>query len=45
MTIGMEGTRRLEVLSGLREGDQVLIGSRSESGVGDEVRPQADRRG
>ena len=40
VTIGMEGTRRLEVLSGLREGDRVLIGSRSEAGIGDEVRPR-----
>ncbi len=41
--IGMEGTRWVEVLSGLQENDRVLIGSRSEYRVGDRVEPKPIR--
>jgi len=40
VTIGMEGSRRLEILTGLSEGDRVIIGGRGQFRVGDEVRPQ-----
>ena len=38
--LGLEGNDRVEVLSGLKEGDRVLIGSRSEFRVGDQVDPK-----
>jgi RND family efflux transporter MFP subunit len=38
--LGLEGNDRVEVLSGLKEGDRVLIGSRSEFRVGDQVEPK-----
>jgi RND family efflux transporter MFP subunit len=38
--LGLEGTSRIEVLSGLQEGDRVVIGSRSQFRVGDPVTPQ-----
>ncbi|HKC13812.1 MAG TPA: efflux RND transporter periplasmic adaptor subunit [Vicinamibacteria bacterium] len=38
--LGLEGTRRIEVLSGLKEGDRVVIGSRSQFRIGDPVTPQ-----
>jgi RND family efflux transporter MFP subunit len=41
--IGLEGTRWVEVLSGLQENDRVLIGSRSEYRVGDRVEPKPIR--
>jgi RND family efflux transporter MFP subunit len=37
--LGLEGPHRIEVLSGLREGDQVIIGSRSQFRIGDPVTP------
>jgi len=37
---GLEGTRWVEVVSGLKENDRVLIGSRSEYRVGDRVEPK-----
>jgi RND family efflux transporter MFP subunit len=37
--LGLEGTQRVEVLSGLREGDRVVIGSRSQFRIGDPVTP------
>ena len=38
--LGMESTRWVEVVSGLKENDRVLIGSRSEYRVGDRVEPK-----
>jgi RND family efflux transporter MFP subunit len=38
--LGMEGTGRVEALAGLKEGDRVVIGSRSEFRVGEQVRPR-----
>ncbi len=38
--LGLEGNDRVEVLSGLKEGDRVVIGSRSEFRVGDQVEPK-----
>ena len=38
--IGTEGARRLEVLEGLKEGDRVVIGSRSQFRAGEEVEPR-----
>jgi len=38
--LGLEGTRWVEVVSGLKENDRVLIGSRSEYRVGDRVEPK-----
>jgi RND family efflux transporter MFP subunit len=38
--LGLESNNRVEVLSGLKEGDRVLIGSRSEYRVGDQVEPK-----
>jgi RND family efflux transporter MFP subunit len=40
VTIGMEGAERLEILSGLKEGDRVVIGSRSEFRPGERVTPK-----
>src|ERR1700739_4490337 len=37
--LGMESNNRVEVLSGLKEGDRVLIGSRREFRVGDQDEP------
>jgi RND family efflux transporter MFP subunit len=38
--LGLEGTRRIEVVSGLEEKDRVVIGSRSQFRVGDVVEPK-----
>lgn len=38
--LGMEGVHRLEILSGLREGERVVIGSRSQFQPGDRVSPK-----
>jgi RND family efflux transporter MFP subunit len=38
--LGLESNNRVEVLSGLNEGDRVVIGSRSEYRVGDQVEPK-----
>jgi RND family efflux transporter MFP subunit len=38
--LGLESNNRIEILSGLREGERVLIGSRSEFRVGDRVEPK-----
>jgi RND family efflux transporter MFP subunit len=38
--LGLEGTSNVEVLSGLEEGDRVLIGSRSQFRAGDRVEPK-----
>ncbi len=38
--LGMEGARRLEIVSGLREGEQVVIGSRSQYRTGERVAPK-----
>jgi RND family efflux transporter MFP subunit len=45
VSLGMEGTNRLEILSGLGEGDRVVIGSRSQFRPGERVipKPIADR--
>lgn len=41
--LGMEGSERLEILSGLKEGDRVVIGSRSEFRPGERVNPKPVR--
>jgi RND family efflux transporter MFP subunit len=38
--LGLEGTSTVEILSGLGEGDRVLIGSRGEFRAGDRVQPK-----
>lgn len=38
--LGLEGTSTVEILSGLSEGDHVLIGSRGEFRAGDRVQPK-----
>jgi RND family efflux transporter MFP subunit len=38
--LGMEGSERLEILSGLKEGDRVVIGSRSQFRPGERVTPK-----
>jgi len=38
--LGVEGARRLEVVSGLAEGDRVVIGSRSQFRPGESVEPR-----
>jgi RND family efflux transporter MFP subunit len=38
--LGLEGTSNVEVLSGLNEGDRVLIGSRGQFRAGDRVEPK-----
>lgn len=45
VTIGMEGTRRLEILTGLEAGDRVVIGSRGELRVGEVVEPKTIAEG
>ena len=40
MKLGAEGSDRVEVLCGLAENDQVVIGSRSEFRSGDKVQPK-----
>ena len=37
---GMEGTSRVEALTGIREGDRVVIGNRSDFRVGEQVQPR-----
>jgi RND family efflux transporter MFP subunit len=39
--IGLEGTRRLEILAGLENGERVVVGSRGELRVGEKVAPKA----
>ncbi len=41
--LGMEGTRRLEIVSGLQEGERVVIGSRSQYRTGERVAPKVVR--
>jgi len=43
VTLGEEGTENVEVVSGLAEGDRVVIGSRSEFKAGDKVQPRPIR--
>jgi len=38
--LGIEGTKRIEVVSGLQENERVIIGSRSQFRAGEEVSPQ-----
>ena len=38
--IGLEGSRRLEILDGLAEGDRVVLGGRGQLRAGDVVKPQ-----
>ena len=38
--LGMEGTSRVEALTGIREGDRVVIGNRSDFRVGEQVQPR-----
>ncbi|HTR01789.1 MAG TPA: efflux RND transporter periplasmic adaptor subunit [Thermoanaerobaculia bacterium] len=38
--IGLEGSRRLEILGGLADGDRVVIGGRGQLRAGDAVKPQ-----
>jgi RND family efflux transporter MFP subunit len=38
--LGMESNNRIEIVSGVKEGERVLIGSRSEFRVGDHVDPR-----
>ena len=40
VTLGAEGNDRVEILSGLSEGDQVVIGNRSELRPGEKVHPK-----
>ncbi|MGA2174494.1 MAG: efflux RND transporter periplasmic adaptor subunit [Verrucomicrobiota bacterium] len=40
VTLGMETATRYEILSGLKEGDKVVIGSRSEFHPGEKVEPK-----
>jgi RND family efflux transporter MFP subunit len=40
VTLGLETPNRYEVTSGLKEGDKVIIGSRSQVHVGEKVEPQ-----
>lgn len=44
VTIGMEGTERLEIASGLKEGERVLVGNRSGFRPGDRVIPKPANR-
>jgi RND family efflux transporter MFP subunit len=38
--LGMEGTSRVEALTGIQEGDRVVIGNRSDFRVGEQVQPR-----
>lgn len=38
--LGIEGTKRIEIVSGLSENERVIIGSRSQFRIGDEVAPR-----
>jgi hypothetical protein len=38
--LGMQGTTRVEVLSGLNENDRVIIGNRSQFRSGEKVAPK-----
>jgi RND family efflux transporter MFP subunit len=40
VTIGMDSAQRLEILTGLSEGDRVIVGAGGQVRPGDEVRPQ-----
>jgi len=40
VTLGMEGSDRVEVLSGLAEGNEVVVGSRSQFEAGQKVQPK-----
>jgi len=40
VVLGLEGSTRIEVLSGLKEGDRVVVGSRSEFRNGMKVQPK-----
>ncbi|HVP43280.1 MAG TPA: efflux RND transporter periplasmic adaptor subunit [Terriglobales bacterium] len=43
--LGMEGAHRLEITSGLQEGERVVIGSRSQFRTGERVTPKLVRTG
>jgi multidrug efflux pump subunit AcrA (membrane-fusion protein) len=40
VTLGMQGSTRVEIASGLNEGDQVVVGSRNEFRNGMKVQPK-----
>jgi hypothetical protein len=40
VTLGLETPNRFEVVSGLKEGELVLIGSRSQFSAGEKVAPK-----
>jgi RND family efflux transporter MFP subunit len=40
VTVGMEGSERLQIVSGLSEGDRIVIGSRSQFRPGETVSPK-----
>ena len=42
MTLGLMTSTEFEVTSGLKEGEQVLLGSRSQLEVGQKVEPKLD---
>jgi len=41
VTLGLEDNARVEIVAGLREGDRVVIGNRSQFRVGQKVQPTA----
>jgi hypothetical protein len=45
VTVGLETASKLEILSGLRVGDLVVIGGRASLQAGQEVRPKATALG
>jgi multidrug efflux pump subunit AcrA (membrane-fusion protein) len=44
ITLGVESSDRVEILSGLREDDRVVVGSRSELREGEQVNPKVTAR-
>jgi multidrug efflux pump subunit AcrA (membrane-fusion protein) len=40
VTLGIQGRSRVEVVSGLKEGDRVVIGNRSQFREGEKVQPK-----
>jgi len=40
ITLGLEGKSRVEVVSGLNEGDRVVVGNRSQFRDGEKVQPK-----